>query len=207
MIELDVQLTRDRRLVVLHDLALGRTVAKSGWVRDYDLATLQSNDAGTWFDPAYSAEHVLSLDEVLDLTGQHTALNVEIKSPQTDWQPTAEVLIALLAQRAVSASTIISSFDIGALRWVRAVEPRARIGVLWQSEDLEPAWSHVAALGAGSLHLWWGLVDDRVLAESRHRGLPILAWTVNDIEVMRRLVRGGVGGVISDFPERFASLE
>ena len=99
MIELDVQLTRDAQLVVLHDPYFGRTVTGDGLVRDHTLDELRAMDAGTWFGPAYADERVLSLDDVLDITAGHAMLNVEIKSPDADWQATAEVLLATLARR------------------------------------------------------------------------------------------------------------
>src|SRR5512139_2452165 len=72
MIELDVQLTRDRKLVVLHDLDFGRTVAGSGLVRERTLRELRALDAGAWFGPAYAGQAVLSLDDVLDITAGKT---------------------------------------------------------------------------------------------------------------------------------------
>src|SRR5512139_266895 len=74
MIEMDIQLTRDRHLVVLHDRELGRTVSGSGRVRDYDLGDLCSRDAGAWFDAAFAGERVLSLNDVLELTAGRVAL-------------------------------------------------------------------------------------------------------------------------------------
>src|SRR5215813_7211563 len=67
MIELDVQLTRDQRLVVLHDRSLGRTVAGQGAVRDRTLAELAALDAGRWFGAEYAGTGVPSLDAVLEL--------------------------------------------------------------------------------------------------------------------------------------------
>ena len=123
MIELDVQLTRDGQLVVLHDLDLGRTVPSSGAVRQSDLAALCALDAGAWFHASFAGQSVLSLAEVLDLTAGRVALNVEIKSPPPDWEGTAEALRRLLHEKHAMESTIVSSFDIGALRAMRAVAP------------------------------------------------------------------------------------
>src|SRR6185436_16224362 len=76
MIELDVQLTRDGELVVLHDLELGRTIRASGFVRECDLAALRALDAGSWFGPSFHDQPVLSLGDVLDLTVGRVQLNV-----------------------------------------------------------------------------------------------------------------------------------
>jgi glycerophosphoryl diester phosphodiesterase len=192
MIELDVQLTRDGQLVVLHDRDLGRTVSASGAVRQRDLGALCALDAGSWFHSSFAGQRVLSLSEVLDLTAHRVALNVEIKSPEPDWSATAEVLSRLLDEKSAMGSTIVSSFDIGALREVRSSAPRVRLGVLWQNADLVEAWSAAAALRATSLHLLWMLADASLVAAAHARGLSVIVWTVNEPAEIARLAALGV---------------
>lgn len=202
MIELDVQLTGDGALVVLHDRLLGRTVAGSGPVRERTLAELQALDAGTWFAARWVSERVPSLDQVLALTSGRAALNVEIKSPPQDWPATAAALVSLLEQRGRLAETIISCFDMGALAAVRERAPAARLGVLWHSADLAPMFARAAALGAAAVHPLWSLVDAAVVVEARRRGLRLNVWTVNQPDAIAALAQLGVDGIISDFPER-----
>jgi glycerophosphoryl diester phosphodiesterase len=206
MIELDVQLTRDRKLVVLHDRDLGRTVAGRGAVRDRSLAELQQLDAGSWFAPEYSGARVPSLAQVLDLVRGRAALNVEIKSPAADWDETADALLESLAA-ADLATTIVSSFAMGALRAVRERSAAARIGVLWHEPDIHNAFGHADRLAAEALHPLHRLVTARLVERARGAGLAVYTWTVNDVARMRALADLGVDGIISDFPERFASLE
>jgi glycerophosphoryl diester phosphodiesterase len=202
MIELDVQLTRDRALVVLHDRELGRTVRGHGPVRERTLAELCGLDAGAWFAPEYAGARVPSLEEVLDLTAGKAALNVEIKSPEPDWDATADVLVALLTAARCLDSTVISSFEMGALRAVRARSPTARLGVLWHAGELEPMWPLAETLEARSVHPQWTLVDAAVVEQARARGLAVIVWTVNDPAAIAQLAALGVDGIISDYPER-----
>lgn len=204
MIELDVQLTADRRLVVLHDRQLGRTIEGRGAVRDRSLAEIVALDAGAWFAPEYAGLRAPSLDEVLELTEGRVQLNVEIKSPADDWAPTAAALVDLLRRHHRLASTIVSSFEIGALRAVRRAEPHAALGVLWQSAELEGMWAAAAELGAVSVHPHWMLADAALVAAARRRGLRVFVWTVNEPADIDRLAALGVDGIISDFPERLA---
>jgi len=206
MIELDVQLTRDGELVVLHDRELGRTTTGSGAVREHTLAELCALDAGLWFDAAYTGARVLSLDEVLALTAGRADLNVEIKSPEPDWEATATALVGLLERRGATAGTLISSFDMGALAAVRRASAGARLAVLWHLPDFGAAWRHAAELGAVALHPHTRLVR-RALVERAHRlGFAVNVWTVNEPRQMRRLLDFGVDGLISDYPERFSAL-
>jgi glycerophosphoryl diester phosphodiesterase len=206
MIELDVQLTSDGELVVLHDRALGRTVAGSGPVRACTLAELQRLDAGTWFAPTWAGAQVPSLDEVLALTAGRAELNVEIKSPAPDWAATAAALLDLLERHGRLARTIISSFERGALDAVRERSAAARIGVLWHTAELEPMWAAAAALEAVAVHPHWALVDAAVVAQARAAGRQVIVWTVNDPDAIAALAGLGVDGIISDFPERLAPL-
>lgn len=206
MIELDVQLTRDRRLVVLHDRELGRTVAGRGAVRDRSLAELQGLDAGSWFAPEFAAARVPSLEQVLDLVRGRAALNVEIKSPAADWDESADALLELLAG-ADLATTIVSSFSMGALQAVRERSADARIGVLWHEPDVHNAFGHADRLAAEALHPLHRLVTARLVERAHRAGLAVYTWTVNDLGRMRALAGLGVDGIISDFPERLASLD
>lgn len=202
MIELDVHLTRDQQLVVLHDRELGRTVQGEGAVRDHLLAELCELDAGAWFALEYAGVRVPSLDEVLDLTAGRAALNVEIKSAAPDWEATARALTELLIAKGRLDTTIVSSFDMGALRAVREQCATARLGVLWHNTDLDPMWLLAEGLEARSIHPLWSLVDAAIVEQAHQRGLEVIAWTVNEPESITMLAGLGVDGIISDYPER-----
>lgn len=202
MIELDVQLTRDGRLVVLHDRQLGRTLSGEGPVRDRTLAELQALDAGSWFDARWAGATVPALDDVLEWTAGRAELNVEIKSPPADWAATADALLLLLSASGRLERTIISSFQMGALSEVRARSRAARLGVLWQTTDFDPMWIEAQSLDAVAVHPLWSLVDAELIAEAGRQGRQVIVWTVNDPDSMAELVALGVSGIISDFPER-----
>jgi glycerophosphoryl diester phosphodiesterase len=91
---------------------------------------------------------------------------------------------------------------MGALAEVQARSREARLGVLWQTADLDPMWAEAEALEAVSVHPLWSLVDEEVVAEGRRQGRQVIVWTVNDADAMAHLVGLGVAGIISDFPER-----
>jgi glycerophosphoryl diester phosphodiesterase len=79
MIELDVALSRDRKLVVIHDATLERTTNGKGAVSDHTLAQLKQLDAGGWFHARFAGEHLPELSEVLDLVDGQVMINIEIK--------------------------------------------------------------------------------------------------------------------------------
>jgi len=207
MIELDVQLSRDGELMVMHDLDLQRTTSTRGAVRDYDLAELKKLDAGSWFDQHFCGEPILTLDEVLTLVAGRARLNVEVKAPATDWPAIAPRLVKVLREYAALESTVISCFDAPALEAVRAQSDDARLGLLWQHTDFTDAWPWLREFHAVSIHPFWMLASSDVIHRAHALGVQVLTWTVNDIAAMRSLVRLGVDGIMSDFPERFADVD
>lgn len=206
MIEVDVHLSRDGELVVIHDADLGRTTNGAGAVREHDWAMLRTLDAGAWFDPAFAGERLLVLEEVVALVAGRARLNVEVKAPPPDWPVLAERLAAVLRANDGLRGAIVSCFDPRALRVLREVAPEASLGLLWAHPDVEPAWEWVRALQAVSFHPHWTLATAAVIDRAHRLGLQVLVWTVNDVGDMRRLVAEGVDGIISDFPERFGAV-
>lgn len=207
MVELDVQMSRDQRLVVIHDTDLGRTTNGRGAVRAHDWEHIRSLDAGGWFGPEFAGQPPLCLEDVLDILLPHAQLNVEIKSPQEDWESLAQILTDVLRARDCFDSVVISCFETGALKAVRAQSDAAQLGVLWYLPEVENAWHIARELRAVSFHPYWGLVSHELTQTARENSLKVFTWTVNEEEMMQHLLRLGVDGIISDFPDRFAALE
>jgi glycerophosphoryl diester phosphodiesterase len=206
MIELDVQLSRDGELVVIHDTDLQRTTNGAGAVRERSFAEIKTLDAGAWYGQQFADQRVLSLDEVIDIVGTRARLNVELKAPEPDWPALATKLIGTLRGRGILDSTVISCFEPAALAIARERDAASRLGLLWQHTEFQQAWEWVRRLDAASLHPHWTLVSSAVVEEAHARGLQVLTWTVNDVDTMHDLVRQGVDGIISDHPERFREV-
>lgn len=202
MIELDIQLTKDGYLVVIHDHDLQRTTNGTGPVREHTLAQIKQLEAGSWFDARFRGESVLTLEEVIEIVGRRAMLNVEIKSPPGDWSGTALKTVAVLTHAGLLGTTVISCFEMQALQKVRELSPAARLGVLWHQPDFTEAWNWAHQLAAWSFHPWSKVLTAGGVEEAHRRGLRVLTWTVNDAEEIEQMTAIGVDGIISDFPER-----
>jgi glycerophosphoryl diester phosphodiesterase len=204
MIELDVQLSRDGELVVIHDFHLERTTNGSGAVQDQDWAALKQLDAGTWFSQEYAGQRVLTLDDVVDLVGDRARLNVEIKAAGDLRESLPDKVVRLLADRDLLGTTIVSSFDEDVLRAARVQSESLAIGVLTHQPDLIPAWAVARELRAVSIHPYWAFVTPEIIERSHDNGIDVIVWTVNEVDAMEALIAQGVDGIISDYPERFS---
>ena len=134
MIELDVMLTRDRKMVVIHDATLERTTNGHGPVSSYTLKELKELDAGSWFHPRFAGERLPALEEVLDLVSDHALLNIEIKSNAYEaHQPPDAIekqVVELVRRKNALTSVLISSFEWKILENVASMEDAPAIALI-----------------------------------------------------------------------------
>ena len=206
MIELDIQLSRDRELVVMHDLALERTTNGTGLVRERNFSDLKRLDCGSWFGSAFAGETVLSLGEVIALLPDRVRLNVEIKALEDDWEEISARLVELLRASGRLGNTIVSSFLFDALEQLRRHDADLPIGLLTHDPNLWGVWDWAERIAATSLHPYFAFVDEALIKAAHQRGMKVIVWTVNDMDAARRLVDLGVDGIITDFPEALDGL-
>lgn len=199
MVELDVQLTRDGEVVVMHDWTLGRTTNGRGRVARRTLAEIRQLDAGGWFAPGYAGEAVPTLGEVL--AAIRLPVNVELKARGGEGLEGR----ALEVVRAAGAEdrVVFSSFRPDTLVRLRRLSPDAGIAVLWSRRRLAPALALARGVRATALHIRKDAAAPAEVDAALAQGLAVRVWTVNDPADSARLARLGVSGVFTDFPERF----
>jgi glycerophosphoryl diester phosphodiesterase len=202
MIELDVQLTRDRQPVVIHDWTLDRTTSGTGAVRRRTLAQIAALDAGSWFDPAFAGTRVPTLDQVL--AAIELRVNIELKARGDDGL--APTVLGVVAGAGALRRVVFSSFEPASLRRLRALSAEAELGVLWAGRAVGRALALADSVGATSVHLRKGAATAAAIARARAAGLGVRVWTVNAAEDFARLAAAGADGVFTDYPERFLHL-
>jgi glycerophosphoryl diester phosphodiesterase len=204
-IELDVHLSRDGHLVVIHDDKLERTTNGAGLVHERTLAELRALDAGGWFAPAFAGERIPTFDEALETIGRRAALQVEIKG-KTDG--VSEATVAALTAHGLLDGAMLTSFHLDRLPLVRSLAPGVEIGALvWgRTRDGRPMTPEecVAATRraeAGVMLLWHEWLDEAMMAAGTSAGLLVGAagGTATEADI-RRLVRLGAARMTSNFP-------
>lgn len=207
-IELDVHLTRDGHLVVIHDADLKRTTDGRGYVHDHTLAELKTLDAGSWHSAAFAGERIPTFEEVLDLVGKRVPLQVEIKGA-TDG--VTEATLAALDRRGLLDTVMMTSFQLDRLPRVRALAPSVQIGALvWgraRTPDRTPMTpaACVAATRAAQgdvMLLWHECFDEPRVAAARAAGLLAgVAGGTATAEDMRRVLALGAVRMTTNFPD------
>jgi glycerophosphoryl diester phosphodiesterase len=206
MAEVDVTLSADRHLVVIHDETLDRTTDGRGEVAAFTLAELQRLDAGSWFAPRFAGERVPTLDEVLAEVEGRVLLNVEIKSEAVERGIVDKVAAAIRARR-MAGEVIVSSFAPAALEQMRAAAPEIRTAVLYNPDvhaGQDPV-EIVRGLGASAFTIKRTRLDPRMLQRCREAGIPVAIYTVNSPRRFRKLSLKGVHAVFTDDPGRIVA--
>ncbi len=201
-IELDVHLTRDGRVVVIHDFTVDSTTDGHGRVAEMSLADIKRLDAGAWFGAAFAGVRVPTLDEVFAEVGHRVLINVEIKSEGGASPDLEQAVAAIIERSSMKERIIVSSFNALVLTHFRNAMPDVPIGFLYDTaakdvlQTLQDTGLTVEALHPHHLRLDAGLM---VLA--RTRGWWVNTWTVNDPQRAAELRDLGVNVVMTDYPD------
>ena len=234
MWELDVQLTADHELVVIHDSTLKRTSNvvdlfphRRPWqVHEFTLADMRKLDFGSWFieqDPFgqiaaevvteeelknYVGEPAPTLEEALSFTKeQNWHVNIEIKdlSKRPGNSQIVDKVIALVEKLNMVNMVLVSSFNHQYLAQIAASYPHVLTGVLDTKPHVRPA-SLLRRLGARTYHPRKTFIRLADIEKLKRQGFGVNVRTINDEKTMERLVRAGVSGIFTDFPQVLASV-
>lgn len=207
MIEFDVHLTKDKKLIVTHDYQLGRNIKSSGTLSDFSFNELQSMDCGSWFSAKFKNEYPPSLLDVLQLIKKSSIeLNIEIKheslkTPALARHMAKEVLMNCQKLNVVK-KVIVSSFYYDVLRELRQLNKTIRIGVLDNSPHQGLKLDVAQELRAYSYHPNFKFLNQEIVRDLHQAGLKIYSYTpltLKDFQILKKLE---VDGLISDHVEK-----
>ncbi len=202
-IEFDVMLARDGIPVVMHDPYLGRTVAGSGNIPDYDSAELAAMDAGGWFSAAYGNEPVPYFVEFAQFCRANGIwMNIEIKPADGHEAATgatvARIVAAMFAgQLGTPTAPLLSSFSMTALVAAQDAAPEVKRACLF--DQLPADWQEQArTLGAVAIHTNHKHLTAAAAEAIKSAGLGLMCYTVNDPQRARTLQSWGVDCLCTD---------
>lgn len=210
-IETDLHLSKDGRAVVIHDATVDRTTNGIGAVNMLDGAEIKSLDAGSWFDPCFTGEPILFLDEALDLIGDRVPVVLEIKERER----TSELLSVVRDHiHGRSSRVLISSFSLDTLELAKEIMPDIPMGWLISRgrHSVDEAVEMAGRLGLHQVCPNAEDVDAHWIERARDAGLGIRAWGIPGdhpsrmVKSMRHLIRIGVDGATADYPDVLRSV-
>jgi glycerophosphoryl diester phosphodiesterase len=202
-IELDVKLSADGQVVVIHDPTVDRTTGSHGRVKDLSLAELRSLDAGSFFSQEYSGERIPTLEEVFESVGKRTFVNVELTNYNTPRDHLVETVCMLVKKFGLQKQVMFSSFFASNLSKARAYLPEVPRGLL-APNGLLGAWARSFGFAFGryqALHPFLKDVTPQQVQRVHRLQRRIHVWTVNAANDMRRLFHWGVDAIFTDDPQ------
>ncbi|WP_024984018.1 glycerophosphodiester phosphodiesterase [Brevibacillus borstelensis] len=206
-VELDVQLTTDGRLCVIHDHTLERTTSGFGPVGEKTMAELSALSAGAWFSPEFSEQKVPELADVLALLPEGATVNVEIKNGPAWYEGIGTAVAEQLCMWKNKLSLIVSSFDHQVLEEVHRREPALYLGLLYEARLYDPvAYVRSLPYPVYSLHLWHGLITAEIARQAHAAGLRVFAYTVDESEDVARLTAFGIDAIMTNKPREVRQM-
>lgn len=207
-IELDIQMTKDGKIIVMHDWKVDRTTNGRGFVFDLDFDYIKNLEAGTWFSKDFVSEKVPTLEEVLDILPNNMMLNIEIKDSARKHSKIAEALLQILRNYPSKFDNIvISSFHHSILKDLQNLEPKLKLALLTASELVDVEKYHKDNdLKCYSYHPEGHLISKEDIDILHKNGIKVFVWTINKEEDLDYLIKIGVDGVITNYPDIMKEL-
>jgi len=203
-IETDLHLSRDGRLIILHDATLERTTSGNGLVKNHTLNELRQLDAGRWYSESFAGERLPTIEELLDFAGPaDLSLYLEIKGGAG--YGVERAVISALRGRKEAKAAVVLCFDASVLERIHQLDRLLMTGLLFES-DGEDMVIEAVRVGARQIGPRGDCVTPGLVEDAHRRGLKVIAWTVNEAAQMRALAAAGVDGIITNYPDRLIAV-
>jgi len=193
-IELDVHLSADGHIVVIHDETIDRTTNGKGFVNTLSLSELKSFLIDGKLE-------IPTLIEVFDLIDKKCLINIELKGANTSGKVVALIEEYISDKNWNYEHFIVSSFDWNYLEEVHHLNSNIAIGVLTE-EDLDKAMAFAESIKAHAINPDFQLLTLKNTKKIQEQGFQVLPWTVNTKEDIQKIKSFNVDGIISDFPDK-----
>ena len=234
-LELDLAVSKDNQLIVSHEPwfnpvicrqptgdSIPRRDAEKFLIYQKTVAEIRAFDCGSWGNPRFPEQqkmkaHKPTLREVVEAVRAkrpNIRWNIEIKS-QPEWdglrhppvEEFARLVIAELKSLGIEKSATVQSFDVRALQTVHRQAPEIQLAFL--IENIRGFDANMEKLGftPAIYSPYYQVVSKKLVRKCHARGMKLIPWTVNDVPAMRGLVRLGVDGIITDYPNRIGEVE
>ena len=193
-IELDVHLSSDGELVVIHDETIDRTTNGKGAVNVLSLKELKTFRTN-------GSQEIPTLIEVFDLVNRRCFINIELKGIGTA-KPVSDIINQYISNKKWEINDfLVSSFDWKMLEEFHKLNPKIRIGVLTE-ESIENALAFAKKTNAFSINPDYQLLTKEKVALLQENGFEVFPWTVNSKEAIKKIKSFNVNGIISNFPDK-----
>ncbi len=210
-LELDIHLSKDDVMIIMHDPTLKRTTNQSGTIGDYTVDELKQFNAASSHE-GHPFTEIPTLKEVLDLvkdTDLELQIEIKVDNDGNRYEGIEEQLVAMLNEYDLIDRSIIISFDFPSLTRIHELEPKLRRGALVSKDYMSKIGSKgpdavaqgIKDLGVEFIGINHVYLSANLYAALRVQGLGVGAWTVNDESTMKKIAALGVDFITTDRPD------
>ncbi|MEQ6388002.1 glycerophosphodiester phosphodiesterase [Bacillaceae bacterium S4-13-58] len=199
-IETDVQLTKDRVPVLIHDEKINRTSNYKGYVKDFTYQELSQLDFGSWHSSKYKGASIITLDSFLEWA-QHKSLliNIELKTNVLEYEGIEEIVLDRINHYDMFNRTVCSSFNPNTIKRLHHLDPRLEIALLTK-QKLKNLDSTLHKIGSRAFHTKYRNLSESLVKACKSHKIPLRIYTVNNPAHMIRCFHLGVTGIFTDLP-------
>lgn len=210
MIEFDVSLSKDGIPVVIHDRTVNRTTNAKGKVEDFTIEELKKFDAGSWYKPQFKDEKIPTLEEVIQLSKGKIMLNIEIKKYSVKRSikidGIEDKIVKLLEKYEMTNDVLISSFSKMAIQRIKEFNPDIAVAYLYRFRINPRIIKQLDKVGIYSFNQGKRFFSKKALSDLHENGLKLNLYTINQKREMKKFVKLGVDGIITNFPNKLIEV-
>ena len=205
-IELDVHLTKDNEIVIIHDEDIKRTCDGEGFVKDMTLEELRKFDASATFRGVYGFCGIPTLREYFELVKDTPIItNIELKTGVYEYHTIEQRVIDMVREFGLSEKIIFSSFNHFTVKRCEEIAPEIKRGFL-TGDWIYDFGKYTAERNVQCCHPWHVSLSEEVIREMHEAGCEINTWTVNEYADIEKLSAWGVDSLIGNFPDRMIEV-
>ncbi|PLT27873.1 glycerophosphodiester phosphodiesterase [Peribacillus deserti] len=205
-IELDVQLSKDGQVVIIHDETVDRTTNGKGYVKDLNMDEIKTLNASHKFANKYGKTGIPTLEEFL-LWFKDTPLlcNIELKNGFQPSMGLEEKVVHMIRKYNLQERIVLSSFNHYSIVHCFRLAPEIEIAPIY-SNGLFMPWIYARSIRGRAIHPSLKVISDGMIAESMNAGIAVRPYTVNDESQMKRLFKVKCSAFFTDFPQKAVNL-
>lgn len=202
-IEVDVHMTRDNKIVIMHDALLDRTTTGTGYIKDHTLEELLEYDAGIKYDEKYKGEKILCIKSAMELVKKYNiSLYIEIKDNEVAYDDIEAELLDRVELVGVEDKVVLSSYNIETLKKIKEHKPEVLTALLTKEMTYDiRSYQYTDILSCDYTQLTKEIVDT-----VHSLGRSVTAWVVDNKADMRKVMEMGVDAVITNYPDTLSDV-
>ena len=207
MIEIDVQMTIDKKIICYHDFKLGRTAKGQKPISRLPLKYLRKLDVGSWFDRFFQSERIITLDEAIDLIRDRAYLNIEIKSNKKENnKDKARRIYEIVKEKNYLPYTLFASFDMGLISELKQQDPSIHIAGIKIPGNDTPASELKEKYGIEAFIVSIDELNVEIDSDCKNNGIYLAVYSVDNWYELDKIKKFNIKTIVSNLPGTISGI-